>query len=249
MPTGQTIINNALTILGILEQSGTPSASDSAAALTELNAMSSAWDIDEGLIYSVRSFSNALTTATASYTIGTGATFNTPLPTRLYKAIFSVGGNNRNDLTIVDALRYYSHNDLTASTSSGGAPDEVYLDFNVDPTTGFGKVYLFPVPVFTSPTPQIELELGQNFNTWALGTNVILPYGYQDAIQYALAFRLIPQYGGIVAPQVMQTVMEIGQKAELRLRTMNAINRQIPPQAAALQPLEAPPVAPGGTRA
>lgn len=240
MPSGQTIITNSLTILGIVEQGGAPSASDSQAGLNELNSMWNAWGIDEGLIFSVQRITQSLTTATASYTIGTGASFNTALPTRIYKAVFSVGGNNRNDLKIIEAMQYYSHNDLTASTSSGGAPDELYPDFNVNPTTGFGTVYIWPIPVFTSPTPVLELETGVAFSAWTLATNYNIPYGYQDAIQYALAWRLIPQYGGVVAPQVMQTVAELGAKAELRIRTMNSKNRLIPPEMVALEPLGAP---------
>lgn len=247
MPTGQTVISNALTILGILEQGGAPSASDSQAGLNELNSMWDSWGIDEGLIFSIQAINKPLTTATASYTIGTGASFNTPLPTRIYKANFVVG-NNRNDLKIIEAIQYYSHNDLTAATSSNGAPDELYPDFNVDPTTGFGKIYIWPVPVFTSPTPSVELQTGVAFTSWALGTNYNIPYGYQDAIQYALAWRLIPQYGGIVAPTVMETVAALGAKAETRIRTMNSKNRLVPPEMVALEPLGSQPPPPGATR-
>ncbi len=53
MPTGQAIINSALTAIGILEQGGTPSVSDSVDALSELNAAWNAWGIDDGLIYAI----------------------------------------------------------------------------------------------------------------------------------------------------------------------------------------------------
>lgn len=240
MPSGLTIISNSLVILGILEQSGSPSASDAAAGLAELNSLWNSWGIDNGLIFSIQAVTKALASGVASYTIGTGGTFNTPLPTAIYRAFIAQTGN-RTELKIIEAQQYYAHNDLTATAVT---PDEVYLDFNVDPTTGLGRVYLWPVPTFTVITPSLELDTGVAFTAWSLGTNVNLPYGYQDAIQYALAFRLIPQYGGIVAPQVMQTVADLGAKAELRIRTMNARNRLMPPEMAALNPLGAPQAAP-----
>ena len=51
MPTGQQIVSDALTIMGILEQGGTPSVSDSVDCLGALNVFWQAWGIDEGLIY------------------------------------------------------------------------------------------------------------------------------------------------------------------------------------------------------
>lgn len=239
MPSGQNIANNVLNKLGILELGGTPSASDSTAIVTELNAMWNSWGIDEGLIYSIQSITKALVTATASYTIGTGATWNTPVPSRIYKAFFTLG-TSRNELEIVEAGKFYSHNDLGSTTSNLGTPEEVYPDYNIDPTTGFGKVYLWPIPVFNAGAPLLELETSVTFASWVLNTNYILPAGFQDAIEQALAWRMISYFGGIVAPQVIETISALGQKAELRIRTANAKNRLLQPEIAALEPLGQP---------
>ncbi len=292
MATGQVIITNALTILGINEQGGVPSASDSVDALNELNAMWEAWGIDEGLIYAVLSAQYPLTAYTRSYTIGAGATFNAPRPQRIYKALIVSGltfsgtttstsktittsntqglglgqalsgtgitvgsvitgivdntsitmsiaatasgtvtitvlGANRNNLKIVEAAAYYEHNDLGALAST---PDELYPDYNVDPTTGFATLYLFPVPTFSGGAPKLELETAVTFAAWTLVTNYDLPPAFQDAIQYALAMRLIPRFGMIVPQEIAQIVMAVGSKAEQRIREMNALNRQSPPQ-------------------
>jgi hypothetical protein len=104
MPSGQVIVNNALVALGILGQGEVANASDSADALTELNSMWDAWSIDEGLIYAELPVDKALTANVGSYTVGTGATFNTPRPNRIYQA-FIVSGANRNELEIVARLR------------------------------------------------------------------------------------------------------------------------------------------------
>jgi hypothetical protein len=240
MPTGQVIVNNALTALGILEQGGIPSNSDSVDALGELNAMWDAWGIDEGLIYAVSSEQFSLVSDTASYTIGTGGTFDVPRPSRLYRAylVATVGSaKTRRPLNIVPAEVYYAHGDLAAIASTA---DELYYDYDPDPTTGFANIYLFPAP--SCPTASfLELEFGANFVAWALAVNYAVPQGFQDAIQYALAWRLIPRFGAAVAQQTVELIEQLGEKSEARILKMNAMNRQKPmPQAEAETPARAP---------
>lgn len=239
MPTGQVLITGALTTLGINQQGGTPNASDSVDALAELNNQWDAWGIDEGLIYSILPTTPlALAASTASYTIGTGATFNVTRPSRIYKAVLRavVGAAiARKELRIVDALEYFAHGDLSAASAS---PDELYPDFNVD-SSGFAKLYLYPVP--TCPTvTTLELDVAAAFTAWTLAGNTVLPAGYQDQLNYALAFRLIPRFGAIVPPEIQKMVIALGQKAEERIRTMNAINRKLPLPAAKVPSTQTP---------
>ena len=224
MPTGQQIITNALTTLGIVEQGGSPSASDSADALIELNDMWSSWSIDEGLIFAVQAITKALTGAVGSYTIGSGAAFNVASPSRIYAA-FITTSSGRNEIKVVDREQYYSHNDLSAAAV---CPDEVYPNFNIDPTTGYATIYLWPIQ---SGTPTLELTVGCTFTAWALATSFILPPGYQDAINYALAWRLIPRFGDIVSAGAKEIISGLGSKAEDRIREMNVMNRKLPTQA------------------
>jgi hypothetical protein len=73
MPTGQTIINNALTALNILDAGGTPSASESTDLLGELNVQVDAWATDETLIPSILTSQYALTAAYNPYAMGAAA--------------------------------------------------------------------------------------------------------------------------------------------------------------------------------
>lgn len=235
MPTGQIIVNNALTALGILEQGGMPSVSDSNDALSELNTMWDAWSIDEGLIFAVVSGQYTLVAATGSYTIGTGATFDATRPSRIYKAVAvsTVGSAKvRRDLRIVEAGEYYAHGDLAAQ---GSVPEELYPDYDVDPTTGFMTLYLFPVPAVLTAT-KLELETAVPFAAWTLVDTYIVPPAFQDGIQYALAFRLLARYGAAVEAQVAEVVKDLGMKAEARVRAMNAKNRRLAPEMVGLQP-------------
>lgn len=238
MPTGQSLINSALTILGILEQGGTLSASESQDSLNELNSMWNAWGIDEGLIFAEASITKALLASTPSYTIGPTGSFVAAVPSRVYRAFIIGSDGNRNEIAVVNADKYYAHNDLSASAV---VPDEVYPDFNIDPTSGLPTVYLWPV---NTGTPTLQLLVGAPFTTWALNTTYNIPQGYQDAITYALAWRLIPRFGMIVPQNIYQEVSGLAEKAELRIREMNKINRMLQPGAEMLQP----PPQPGAPR-
>lgn len=231
MPTGQTIVNNALTKLAINELGGTPSVSDSTAALSELNNMWGSWGVDEGLIFAEQIVSHALAASTPSYTIGPGGLFAVVQgPSRVYGAF--IAGQPRVMLKVVDAAQYWAHHDLAATAV---IPDEVYVDFNIDPTTGLAKVYVWPT---TTGSPTLDILVGCPFAVWALAVNYLLPQGYQDAIEWALAFRLVPSFGAIVPQQILQTVMAEGTKAEQRLRQFNRANRQLQTGLEQLPPLQ-----------
>lgn len=236
--TGQQMVNSALTILGILEQGGTPSASESQDGLYELNGMWNAWGIDEGLIFGVQSITKALTAAVPSYTVGPAGAFVTPAPSKIYQAFIVASDGSRNEIEVVNAARYYAHNDLAASAVT---PDEVYPDFNVISSTGLVTIYLWPVP---SGTPTLQLITGAEFTTWTLNGTYYVPQGFLDAIQYALAWRLIPRFGVVVPQQIAQEVAMLGEKSELRIREMNKANRLLQPGTEML----APPAQPGAPR-
>lgn len=310
MPTGQTIITNALSHLGLVQQGGAPNASDSAYGLTVLNETWDAWGIDEGLIYAQTPLRFALAANYSPITIGNGADFNTPRPSRIYKAFVSsvangaisagtlngsgtgyavndtgvilgtmgtqatytitgvsaggvptgvtinsagtgyqhgdafptqTGGGqpgagvgltlnlsvssnpsfNRNELKLVTAREYLAHHDLAASAL---APDELYIDWLPD-ASGFLKLYLWPVQSGTSLG--LELDAAVPFSAWGLGTAYVIPPGYQDAIEWALAFKLLAGFGAAVNPAVAKLVAMNGMKAEARIREMNMKNRQL----------------------
>lgn len=100
-PTGQDIINSALTVLGILEQGGIPSNSDSVDALQELNDMWDAWGVDEGMIYAVIAGRYPLIADTGNYTIGQAddpvnpqPNFSAKRPAKIYRASITQATGN-----------------------------------------------------------------------------------------------------------------------------------------------------------
>jgi hypothetical protein len=194
--------------------------------------MWNAWGVDEGIIYAIAAQQFAWTANTASNAIGPSATspFNVPLPSRIYSSYFVPASGQRIPLDVVDSARYHSHRDLTAAAKS---PDELYADWLVDPTAGTSNLYLWPVP---NVSGTLELETGANFTAFALATNYNLPNAYQDAINWNLAYRLIPQFGVAVLQQTVALVTANAEKSQLRIREMNRANRQLPPGSETLEP-------------
>lgn len=154
--------------------------------------------------------------------IGSGLTINVLTVT--------VTGQNRNPLKIVNETQYRSHKDLAASAQ---VPDEIYPDYNPD-QDGFSRLYTWPVS--TLSVAALELNLAVPFQQWTLTGNYNLTPSLADAINYALAYRLISVFGVVVAPQIIQQVTQLAEKAELRYREMNKSNRQLTPGTEMLVP-------------
>jgi hypothetical protein len=121
MPTGQTIVNNALTMLGMREQGGTPSVSDSQDSLDQLNSMWAAWGIDEGLIYAIVAQRFPVLANLGIYTIGPGALCNVPRPGRIYRAAFlSATGGAITGKVVGDGGTGYIANDTGVIPGAAG---------------------------------------------------------------------------------------------------------------------------------
>lgn len=137
-------------------------------------------------------------------------------------------GTDRNDLDIVAAQHYYSHNDLAASA---GTPDEIYPDYSPD-ANGNTRLYIWPV-INGNQAQWLEIEGAVPFSDWQLAVNYSIPYGYLDAIEWVVAFRCLPGFGEAVGQGVSQVVAAEAVKAETRIRAMNAKNRELSPSAVA----------------
>lgn len=238
--TGQLIVNKALTRLGILEQGGTPSVSDSNDALGNLNDYWDSASIDEGWIFAEQKVDFVLPAGTYPIPIGPAAAapFNVPAPTRIYKA-FIVTGTQQNEIKVVGAEEYFgTHNDLTATSST---PDELYPDYNIGSATGQFSMSLYPWP---TATPMLRLVYAATFTSWTLNVSIYVPPAYSDALAWIVAFRSLSTFGAAVSQEIAQNVMGNAKLADAKIREMNALNRKMPP-AAMVEPAQmlAPPQA------
>ena len=146
--TGQAVINQALTYLGILGQGETPSASDSAYVIQTLNSFWNAWGVDEGLIYARVAQRWPLAAGKGIYTVGQQAAggaapdFSAPLPGKIYQAhVITVTGGAATATSLGDGGLGYAVNDTGTVINSSGTP----ATYTVNSVGGAGNVLTYTI--------------------------------------------------------------------------------------------------------
>ncbi len=228
--SAQTIINQALTDLGLLEQGGTPSVSDSNLGLDLLNMQLGQWRIQELLVWSVANNAAApyaLVANQKSYLIGPGAAdFSVARPTWIERAVVTLAGPNPSNLIEHDvrvtsmAAEYEMQPDKKAA---GAIPEFIYNDRG-DPVS---TLYPYPVPRVATATGLILYTWAQIADFATLATTENLPDGYSEPISYALAVRLAPAFGAAVAAEQVQLCSALALQGEQQIKVLNANARNL----------------------
>lgn len=210
MTTAQNIIDRALLDLQVIEGGSAPSYQESADALVYLNDLLQAWS-NEGLtIYSTTTEGFTLTGAT-SYTMGSGATFNTSRPVRILSAYFTLNSIDY-PVSIINRDEYEA---IADKSSTGDVPMFIYVNYGAPNVT----IYVYPV----CPSGTLNLSSEKPLSSIAtLGTSLSLPNGYERALRLALAVELMPQYG-----IMNQLIMANASKAKSDIKRVNSANNQV----------------------
>ena len=211
MATPSTMILRALRLLGEKVVAGTLSSDEQTAYLADLNTMLESWSLERLMVYQLLQESKALTASTGSYTIGTGGAFNTTRPTRIVDPCFIRDSSNLDyPLTIIDAEQYGR---ITQKTLDGQRPE--YLFYDGAFASSLGTIYLYPEP---AASLTLYINSWKQLQTFALiSTTVVLPPGYQRAIEFNLAVELA---GGFT--NVSQEVAKIARESKAVIKGFNA---------------------------
>lgn len=192
---------------------GTLTTAEQTHHLARLNAMLESWSLDRLLCYQLVQESKALTTSVGSYTIGSGGAFNTTRPTKIVDPCFvrdSAGIDYA--VEVIDAKAYGL---LSMKTVDGSYPR--YLFYDAAFIASLATIFLYP-----EPTASLTLYI----NSWkqlqsfaAIGTTVVLPPGYQLAIEsnYAInaaaGFRAVPAEVAKIARDSKAAIMAVNAPA------------------------------------
>lgn len=201
MATPSTMIVRALRLIGEKTVAGTLSSDEQTAYLADLNTMIESWSLERLMVYQLLQESKALTTSDGTYTIGSGGDFNTTRPTKIVDPCFIRDSDDiDHPLTLIDAQQYGA---ITKKTIDGSIPE--YLFYDMAFASSLGTIYLYPEP---------EASLTLYINSWkqlqtfaAIGTTVVLPPGYQRAIEFNLAVELAGGFTN-VSPEVAKIARE-----------------------------------------
>ena len=214
MATGNSIIQPALKLLGVIGQGETPATSDSDDARSILNTMIENWNIQDMNVLPRRVGSFSISGSADSYTIGSGQTWNTTRPTRILAAQHVIASGVANPVKVVDEAEFVA---LTNYSQAGGAIAALYYTNTNTGAFTAGTVYIAPRG---SNGQTINLYMLDSLPTFSdLVTTVALPTGYDQAIIYNLAVAIAPMFG-----RSAKVTPELAQQAADSLAAIRAAN-------------------------
>jgi hypothetical protein len=196
-----TMILNSLIANGEKSIGGSLSAGEQSYYLGKLNAMLESWSLERTLCYQVLQENFALTAGDGSYTIGSGADFNTARPTKILGAFIRDSSNSDSPVKVVP---YDAYDAISSKNVSGSYPTALYYDQAFD-ASGFATINLYPLPksgltLFIDSAKQL-----QSFGS--VTTALLMPPGYQRAIESNFSIETAPGLRA-VAPEIVRIARE-----------------------------------------
>lgn len=188
--TRDQLISGALRIVGATAQGETPTATQISEAAEALNMLVKAWEADGMPLWAIKQYDVSLTQSVNSYTIGVGATINTPKPLKVIQAFLH--NNTTNIDTPMRILTRQEYNMLGNKTTEG-QPIQIYYE----PLNTTGILHVFPTPDSTSASDTvITLVYQRPFEDFdASSDEPDFPQEWFDALKFGLADRLAAEYG------------------------------------------------------
>jgi hypothetical protein len=195
MSTPQDLINAALREGRIIAPDEGPSTAESQDALLALNQLLDSLSAQVAPVFSLTRETFPLTGA-ASYTIGTGAAFNTTRPAKIESAAVNASGVVRT----VNLATVEEWNSYTDKNRTGTFADLLWYDNNYPTAT----IWLIPKPLTGGSLEIYSYKPLTKFAT--LADTVSLPEGYERALIHLLAVELWPQFRQGDPPQSLMAL-------------------------------------------
>ena len=211
MPATSTMILNSLVMTGEKSLGATLDTDEQRYYLSRINSMIDSWSNEGLMINALSQTSFALTASQGSYTIGNGGDFNMTRPTKVVDPCFIRDTSNVDiELQIIDMIAYGR---LAQKNIDGSYPSYLAYDYGYS-ATSTATVYLWPEPAASLTLYINTLQPLTNLST--MSQNLILPPGYQDAIESNFAIRSAP---GFIT--VSQDLKDHAKAAKAAIKTTN----------------------------
>lgn len=195
MATVRDMLEDAQRIIGVISDGENISAAGAANGLNKLNNMIDEWSADGFPIYTQVREEFTFVAGQASYTMGTGANFNTtrPIVIQQVTAIQVTPTPLEIPIEVINVQKYSSIQIKSIQSTfpyyvydAGGFPNLTLHFFPVPQTTNKVAIYsLKPLTLFTS-----------------INETVSLPQGYKKALIYNLAMEWAEDYGKSTSAKV-----------------------------------------------
>jgi len=193
MTTVRDIINGALRLIDELGEGQTASNETIADGLTAMTQMMDSWGASGDLVFTETREAFNLVSGQASYTWGTGGTFNSTRPYVIKSAFIVQGG-----ITYPVASQDWDQYALVDNKTQPGLPAYFYNDGNYP----LSNIVLWYVP---------DQNYSLNIYSWKpLGTysnvndTLVAPPGWERALRFNLACEFAPEFGKTATAKVEQ---------------------------------------------
>jgi hypothetical protein len=211
MATALDIITDSLIDLGAIDPTEALTADEASHGLRKLNELLESWSNERLAVYQILQENFALTSGTASYTIGSGATFNTTRPLDVLSGFIRDSGIDY-PLRILTREEY----DAIQSKTTQYQPEYLYYE----PSVANGRIYLYGVPAKNyTVTDGLWINSSKQLQSFSLlTTTVVLPPGYLRAIKSNLSPELAPAYNR----KPSDTLLAIAREAKAAVKRLNS---------------------------
>lgn len=188
MSTAADIIKGGLRDIGAIAAGETPSAAEISDGLESLNEMMNSWSA-EGLALHVETREElTLVASQQSYTIGSGADFDTTRPEFVKGAGIKESGNDTEFMiSVLQNMEEWQR--ISDKSTTSNIPTKLWYN----PTYPNGTVNLWPIP---DAANTLVLYSEKPLTTFALSTtDFSFPPGWFRALRKNLAVEMAPEYG------------------------------------------------------
>ncbi len=204
------IIDRALRILQQISPGVSPSTPEYDAGLVALNGLLDAWRNERLMCLATQDEPLTLVSGQASYTIGSGGDLNTNRPVRIDRA-YVIYQSISFPVDIYTDAQFQA---IPYKLQAGTFPTILYYAADMD------SGHLWPWPICN--TTGVELHVVTwtpmiSFSTVATTSN--LAPGWADALTFALAIMLAPEYEKPVSPDLR----EMAKNAKKWIQTVNSV--------------------------
>lgn len=214
--TGQSLVNRALRLLGVIGAGEDPTSDESDDALEGINAMLDAWRNERLMCYALREESLTLVAGDADYTIGPAGNLNTVRPVSI-EAAWTVDANGMtHDMRMISDQDYAR---ISVKTTQADFPELALFRGSVDTAT----LMVYPVPNGKVTAAKILTRVPLTALT-LVGT-VTLPPGWEKAIAANGALEIAAEFERTPSDEVVKMAREslagiktINNKRPLRAR-------------------------------
>lgn len=210
MTTCLDMIKRGMRLAGALGEGEDPTDQEAEDGRTVMNSMLDSWGIERMFVPYIVEETIALGTISATYTMGPSGDLNTTRPTRIDDSCFIRYLGVDTPLPVINGDAYAA---IIAKSIQSNMPMWLFPDMQYPLVT----LYFYPVPTTATAIAHIRSwKQLQSFDT--LTEVLVLPPGYQRAIEYSFAEEYGPEFGLDTPPMVIAKAA----KARANVKRINA---------------------------